>query len=261
VIPYYQRADGAATLWLTFSRTLWLALPVGGAVWLIGTFGYDRLRTLARSPLGRAWLVALGVLIVALGVFQAPKMVSRFSSRLGLDQRYYIWEANFDFLKKRPLSGIGFRHNQDLGGHYQIAKNLSGWLLEQRVEYIHSTNREQYCAEHYEELCSTANRGACWVFRAHAHNNLIQMLGGTGLFGALAWLGWCGLVFLILLRLPRGVGFAGGLFAAWVVFHLNGLTQMNFWEGKVLHSMMWAVAWGLCWSRREEVERGDADPA
>ena len=42
-------------------------------------------------------------------------------------------------------------------------------------------------------------------------------------------------------------GFAWGLLCAWIVFQLNGLTQVNFWEGKVMHQMMWAVAWSFVW--------------
>ncbi|MBU6376699.1 MAG: hypothetical protein KGQ59_11925, partial [Bdellovibrionales bacterium] len=38
--------------------------------------------------------------------------------------------------------------------------------------------------------------------------------------------------------------------AAFIVFHLNGLTQVNFWEGKVQHQLFWVVAWVLFWRQQ-----------
>ena len=76
------------------------------------------------------------------------------------------------------------------------------------------------------------------------------MLGGTGLLGALAWLAWCWVTLKILWRgfkNPVSQSFAWGLLCAWLVFQINGLTQVNFWEGKVMHQMMWVVAWSLLW--------------
>ena len=35
------------------------------------------------------------------------------------------------------------------------------------------------------------NPGATSVFSGHAHNNLLDLLGGTGLLGAIAWIAWC----------------------------------------------------------------------
>ena len=43
------------------------------------------------------------------------------------------------------------------------------------------------------------------------------------------------------------------LSAAWiacfVVFHLNGLTNLNFWEGKVTHQLFWMLGWLLVWQK------------
>jgi len=86
------------------------------------------------------------------------------------------------------------------------------------------------------------------VFSGHAHNNLIDMLGGTGAIGTAAWLFWCAVVLVITLRAARkNAGFARGLLCAWIVFHINGLTQVNFWDAKVEHQMAWMLAWTLSW--------------
>jgi O-antigen ligase len=75
---------------------------------------------------------------------------------------------------------------------------------------------------------------------------------GTGLFGAAAWLLWCAWIFRESNReRKRGASSASGLvfaaawIAAWVAFHLNGLTQVNFWEGKVSHQMVLMVSLSL----------------
>jgi hypothetical protein len=48
----------------------------------------------------------------------------------------------------------------------------------------------------------------------------------------------------------RGVRVAGynlsyGILSALIVFQINGLTQVNFWEAKVQHQLMWMVGWIL----------------
>jgi len=79
------------------------------------------------------------------------------------------------------------------------------------------------------------------------------MLGGTGLIGTSFWLAWCFGLIIILIKQGRTpassdegrLNLTRGLICAWVVFHLNGLTQVNFWEAKVQHQMAWAIFWSL----------------
>ncbi|MGK5082923.1 O-antigen ligase family protein [Bdellovibrionota bacterium FG-1] len=203
---------GFATLFLTYSRMLWLSLPLALLIWVIHALPRKQ------AVIAAALLVALGG-----GIAQLPSIQQRATAVMGIGDREKLWKANLEFLRLRPLTGTGFRRNIEASSYY---------------------------------LESLPNAGS--VFTGHAHNNLIDMMGGTGILGALAWLLWCGLLFRIIgVSSRNSVGFSSGLLFAWIGFHLNGLTQVNFWEGKVMHQMMWSVAWILLWAEssklREEV--------
>ena len=163
----------------------------------------------------------VGVILVSLLATQLPMVRHRLQDGVGLSDRVVLWKANWEFFKLRPLTGVGFRHTSDASSYYL-----------------------QFMTGQKEGL-----------FIGHAHNMILEMLGGVGLLGTLAWLAWVLWVFKLYLRLGRLSGFSSwgwGLVAAWFVFQLNGLTQVNFWEGKVMHQMMFALA--LAWSvlRREQ---------
>jgi O-antigen ligase len=148
---------------------------------------------------------------------QIPGIQRRLRDGMGIGERHELWLANWEFFKNRPLLGVGWRQNQELSGYYLMDK---------------------YQQTH--------------VFSGHAHNNLLDLLGGTGALGTLAWLAWSFWVIRILwMKSTRQTEeepwFGRGLVCAWVVFHLNGLTQVNFWEGKVQHQMAWVIAWSLFW--------------
>lgn len=195
---------GFTTLFLTYSRTLWVALPIGAVVWA--------LRGLSRKQVAALFVAGM----IGLGIAsQVPGIRSRALDTMGIGERQKLWLANIEFLRLRPLTGAGFRRNIDASAYY---------------------------------LESLPGHGD--VFSSHAHNDFIDMLGGTGLLGALAWLAWCWVTLKILWRgfkNPVSQSFAWGLLCAWLVFQINGLTQVNFWEGKVMHQMMWVVAWSLLW--------------
>jgi O-antigen ligase len=198
---------GFLLLFLTYSRTLWLALPVGIFFWVLWN--------LSRKS-GFIFSGAFGALLVVLS--QTPLIRQRLLDSVGTATRQRLWLANWEFFKMRPLTGVGWRQNQELSGIY-----LKSLYPGQRI------------------------------FQGHAHNNFLDILAGTGTLGTLAWLTWCGVVFWVIWPSARkSVGFARGLFCAWIVFHLNGLTQLNFWEAKVTHQMMLMIAWSLLWVRSEK---------
>lgn len=190
---------GAACLLLTYSRMLWISLPVGLAVWLL-------------LALPRRWapaaVVGLGLIVGAAALH--PQVQSRMRDTLGVSPRKLLWDVNWEFFKARPLTGTGWHHNLPLSAHYLKSRGF-----------------------------------AETTFVGHAHNNGVEMLGSTGAPGVAAWLAWS--VLAVALAWRSGAPGWKGWVAAWAVFHLNGLTQVNFWESKVLHQTMVAVGWSLFW--------------
>jgi O-antigen ligase len=198
---------GFVALMLTYSRTLWVALPIGMVLWFalhVGRFG--------KKALFATVLVALvgGALL-----FQLPSVHERIMVPGAIRERADLWEANLSFFKSRPWTGVGLKHNEELSGYYLMDK--------------YKTDS---------------------VFQGHAHNNFLDVLSSLGIVGAgafLAW--WIFLISLVVRGRSRDDGFfAKGLLAAFLVYHVNGLTQVNFWEAKVQHQLMWVVAWVLVWS-------------
>jgi O-antigen ligase len=194
---------GVATLFFTYSRTLWIALPIGIFIWVL---------TRIQKWSHRGWVLAM-VLIGLLAASQYEPIQRRLRDDLGVGQRQELWLANLEFLKERPFLGVGWRHNQELSGYYFMNK-------------YNSTD----------------------VFSGHAHNNFLEMLGGIGTLGTLSWVAWNLCIFWLLFnkrKKPDSLNFSHGLLCAWIVFHLNGLTQVNFWDAKVQHQIAWVVAWAL----------------
>ena len=194
-------ALSATTLMLTWSRTLWVALPAAVLVWAW--------LSLPRK-VSASVTVALAIAMAAAS--QHPVIQQRYADGYGLMTRMELWKANLEFLKQRPVLGVGWRHNNELSGYYLM--NLTG---------------------------------SPDVFSGHAHNNVLDFLAGTGGAGTLAWLAWCVGILWLLYRPAPPSALRRALLCAWIAFHINGLTQLNFWEGKVTHQMMIAVALGLAW--------------
>jgi len=197
---------GGVTLFLSFSRMLWISLPLGIIVWFVWN-----------APKRYYAFISLVLLVISAAAFQLPAVKERINTKIGIGTRIELWKANFEFFKERPLTGVGWRKTQELSKHY----------FEQK------------------------NKGSKKSFYSHAHNNFIEMLSGTGIIGLLSWILYSIFIFYLLFKLYRNgveVHLCVGLICAWLVFHLNGLTQVNFWEGKVMHQMMWSVSWILLWA-------------
>jgi O-antigen ligase len=197
-------ACGAVTLFFTYSRMLWVALPVGLAAWILWSL-----------PRRAAWIALILSAIGGAGLLTLPAVRDRLANTMGTSERQALWRANLELFEMRPITGAGWHHNLE----------AAGWLLQQKQR------SEQ-------------------VFSGHAHNNFLEMLGGTGALGLLAWLVWWGVALALLKNVfATRVGFVRGLACAWIVFQINGLTQVNFWESKVLHQLMWTMGWLLLWNR------------
>jgi O-antigen ligase len=155
-----------------------------------------------RLPRRSAIAVFTAGLALIVGVLQIPAIRERAAAGMGVSDRLSLWKINIEFFKMRPLTGVGWHHNLQMAG---------AWYREFKPEVP-------------------------YPFIGHAHSNFFEFLGGLGLIGVVAYLVWTWAT----VRLSYRAG--AGFFAAWIVFHLNGLTQVNLWESKVMHSMMWSVS-------------------
>lgn len=197
---------GVLILYLSYARTAWFAIPLG----LILIFGkYLKPRYFAAST------AALLLAVFAMSRTQAIQ--ERMASSTGIRDRLRLWEANFDFFRNRPVTGIGWLKTQEMSEFYF---------------------KEKFPQNFHE------------YFWGHAHNNFLEMLGGTGILGTSAFLlwTWFTLVFAWKTRKiaeARSDEFLSdvtwGLFVALILLHFNGLTNVTFWEGKVMHQQMLAV--------------------
>jgi O-antigen ligase len=201
---------GFLAVFLSFSRMAWIALPFG----LLAAF----LRWTPRRILIQRLFVSLLALALAIGVSWSlsPTLQERVRNPMGISTRFELWKWNWQMFQDRPILGVGWRRS--------------------------STFVREVAYEAVTDLEARKN-----LFISHAHNNFIEMLSGTGVLGTLAWLLFSGFPLYLGLKHRGRNAHPGaviwGVFCAWVVFQLNGLTQVNFWEGKVMHQ--WALALGF----------------
>ncbi|MBU6153823.1 MAG: O-antigen ligase family protein [Bdellovibrionales bacterium] len=198
--------SGVLILFLSYARTAWLALPLG----LILIF--------VRYLKPKTFLASTAALLLALVIgSQTPAMKERIQNSMGIQDRLRLWEANIDYFKHRPITGIGWLKTQEMSEFYFKEK--------------HPDNYKDY-------------------FWGHAHNNFFEMLGGTGILGTIAFLLWS--LFTIRFSLQtrklaedHGQHFlsdlASGITVALLLLHFNGLTNVTFWEGKVMHQQMFSI--------------------
>jgi O-antigen ligase len=208
-IPALEASVGLAgliILFLTYARTTWLAIPIG----IILLF--------ARYLNPKKLLASAIVLIVALAALsQTSFLKERIQNGMGIQERMNLWIASIDYFKHRPITGIGWLKNAEMSEFY---------FKENHPETYH-----QY-------------------FWGHSHSNFFEMLGGTGIIGLLAFFGWSFFTLKLSYQTSmraRNAGelrwsdFSWGIFVALLLLHFNGLTNVTFWEGKVMHQQMLAV--------------------
>lgn len=210
-----------------------LFFVLAGAVLLF--FTYSRMLWIS-WPLGCALFVVLKlsrksrlkVIFCAILVFIAfamiPDVRMRFVSNQGISERESIWRNNLVLFKRRPLLGVGWQHSID---HLSFYKKY--------------------------ELKDAK------FFAGHSHNNFLEALVTTGGVGAFIWLLWWMYIFNLAWKSRRfeknsDYVSGSGLFSALVVFQLNGLTQVNFGDAKVLHQLMWIIGWMLFEQRQRNMQ-------
>jgi O-antigen ligase len=198
--------SGLIILYLSYARTAWLAIPIG----LILVFAkYLKPRYFIAST--------LTLLLFVIGMSQTRSIQERMQNSIGIRDRVRLWEANLDFFRNRPVTGIGWLKTQEMSEFY---------FKEKFPENYHS------------------------YFWGHAHNNILEMLGGTGVLGTFAFFLWTWFTLALAWRTRKSAeaqsdeflsDVSWGFFVALLLLHFNGLTNVTFWEGKVMHQQMLAV--------------------
>lgn len=200
-------AAGAALLFfianiLTYSKIAWVAMPVTAL--LIAAIGFK----------GRARYTLIALVMAATVAWGTSSEVRlRFvGAGKTFADRMDIWKANIEMIKSHPLFGVGWHRNSELSQAY-------------------------YRLHHIEE-----------GFKSHAHSNIIDQWASTGLFGVAAF-AWLNVVLIVLAyrmyKYNHGLLFRSlglGLVGGWFCLHINGVTQSNWWDAKVLHQIGWVTA-------------------
>jgi len=226
LVPFFLALATAKTAGGT--RTRWIA-AVSAAAIAAGLFAaYQRGPWLGVAAGLAAFLfflrrrTALVVLLAAalLGAL-ALKLDSRLSERLGSIadlnmpsnvERFDLWRVSWRIFLDHPLLGIGFSQEDQV-------------------------QRAYYC-----EL------GISNGFESHAHNNVMDFLGGTGLLGVASYLALTLLLLKAALDTYRRAdpgsparAFGCGLFCGQVAFFFAGLTECNFKDHELTHQILF---WG-----------------
>jgi hypothetical protein len=160
---------------------------------------------LIRAPGRSKWAILGAVLLLVAGGSQLRPIRDRLAHSGGIQSRMNLWRINFEFFKMRPVTGVGWHKNIGLSAAY------------------------------YRERMP----GVSGKLVSHAHSNPLEFLGSMGLLGLLAWVCWSIMTASLAFSVSSGLG------CAWLVFHLNGLTQVNFSETKTLHMLVWTTSFAL----------------
>lgn len=217
-LAWIAALSGILILFLSYARTAWLTLLIGLAITVLHHLG----KKLTRKQM----LVGFTSVVLSLFAFsQTAAVKERITNLMGVEERFQLWKVNVEFFKDRPLLGIGWLKTQEMTRHY------------------------------YDEVDPLRLKGN---FGGHAHSNFFEMLGGTGLIGLMAFLAWSWFTLSLANRLRKRFLESGdpvladlcfGILIALVLLHVNGLTNVNFWEGKVMHQQMLALGFLLILDR------------
>ena len=215
-------------LWLfllvlfTQSRVAWVAVPVSIMV-LLSWKG----RQFVLGALCGCALI-LGSLYFADTGFRerAQRTLIGQEEIYSTSPRLRLWNAQLAMFRDHPWFGVGWN------------------------------NSERRSREYLDKLYPNVAE----VFSGHAHSNFLQILSSTGILGTLGYL-WIWITVFVLTwqlihlfptgSLERSTGM--GLFAAFIGFHIQGLTQWNFGDAEVLHNVIffWALVSALVTLRRD----------
>ncbi|RYZ96317.1 MAG: O-antigen ligase family protein, partial [Proteobacteria bacterium] len=210
---------GTLAVYFSFSRA-----GIIGLVGMVCTIGFLR-----RPLAGLGAVLACLLLGITLWV-SMPSLRQRFTEAGTYNsERYIMWESAWEMFKERPVLGLGFGRT----GEYSPA--FSERVLGHRAS-----------------------------FTSHAHNNILDIMGAIGGLGLAAFIAWWGVLCAWALRAFRHARagekwLPAAALSAFVAFHIDGLTQVNFWDGKSQHTLMiWVgVVLALELRQRARAARGE----
>ncbi len=180
---------------------------------LIGTALYSRRRLVVVAPMALITVAAL----IAKWQFFSARLGSLFNPHENSNYLHIlVWKSNWLIFLDHPLLGVGLGLNTPLMPQYYA-----------RLGFPNET------------------------FKSHAHNDLLQMLAGTGILGAAAYIGICAWFLTAAYKAWKAQpetatwyrSIALGSFLAQIYFHIGGLTQCNFTNGINNHLLvcLWAL--------------------
>lgn len=218
------------------TKLLWAAAALLGSAGVYFSYSRIAFAALALLILLLAFLkkprwgmiATVAVLLVGAGIWTSSESLrKRFEYGLaGIKERTVMWQAARDMYLDHPLTGVGFSRTGEISPYYK-KKNV------------------------YDDTTD---------FTSHAHNNLLDQFASTGSLGMLAWLAWWGFLFFAAARAfrasaPEDRWLPAACLAGFFAFHVNGLTQVNFWDGKSQHTLMiWAGVALALWLKGRRLE-------
>jgi O-antigen ligase len=212
--------------------TLLVVLTFTRGVWL----GYVGALLICTAFLGRkVFIGTIGTLVIAGGLafVSSTRIQNRILGKTNAetqsnDERLLYWKANFQIFKDYPIFGIGYSQNNNYV-----------------VDYLKKDGIE-------------------WLGGAHAHNQYIHFLAGTGALGLLSFLIFLSVLFYTVakriwtLKIERKMYehfyFLLGIFAALMCFSIGALTESNFSIAKNRFLFLFIAAIGYALATNKEAQ-------
>jgi O-antigen ligase len=204
-------ALGALTLFLTFTRGVWLSMFMAAFFMIFMVRKKMALIFVAASGFG------VGLLFLVWEGFR-NRLLYAFDPQ-GYDQnRLNLWRANWEIFKDNPWFGVGWGQNKAL------------------------------LMEYYAKLGITDER---FMMVSHAHNQTLHLLAGTGILGFLGFVAFNVVFFVMSWRLWKLIPLSEAWHRALVLaamgaqvhFWFGGLFESNFEHSKMRYAM--SFAWGV----------------
>ncbi len=204
-----RKKEKMAWLALALTSTLAFFYTFSRIAWVAIVLMIFLLALLRNWRWGLGALLGLGLLMSATW-FGSESLRGRWSNgTVSLFERQHVWAGALAMVKDRPWTGVGFGKT----GYYSDP-------------YIRRALGERP------------------RFSSHAHNNILDIWAAMGVAGLVAFLAWWAVLLFYAwraFRVAQEKWLPASCLVACLLFHVNGLTQVNFFDSKSQHSLMlWA---------------------